>query len=684
MSRSSAKSKIRNIGIMAHIDAGKTTTTERMLFYTGYLHRIGEVDDGTAFMDYMEQEKERGITIMSAATTCFWKDYQINIIDTPGHVDFTAEVQRSLRVLDGAIGLFCAVGGVEPQSETVWHQADMYSVPRIAFINKLDRLGADFERALNMMREKLQANPVALTIPMGSEDKFKGIIDLIDMKALYFESDNYGASYEIKEIPEEYNEIASRYRDKMIEAAAENDDELLSKYLDGDELTNDEIKRGLRKGVLELKLQPVLCGSSLKNIGVQPLMDAIIDYLPSPEEVKYFDGFEPENESKKIKRNPNDDEPFSALAFKILTDPFVGKLTFVRIYSGKVKTGETVLNATVGKREKINKLLKMYSNKRQEIGESVSGDIFAIPGLRFTRTGDTLCDQKHPIMYEKIHFAEPVINQKIEAKTLADREKLITALDKLVEEDPTLRFNTDDESGELILSGVGELHLEVIVDRLKREFNLPARVGKPQVSYRETIASSIQQDGKVERQMGDKKQYGHVILNIEPAIRGDGLVYQNLLDEKTIPKQYYPSIEKGIKESLQVGPKGYPVIDIKVKVVGGSYSDESSTELAYIFAASQAIKEGISKASPVLLEPFFEVEIVSPEDYVGDIIADFNSRRGKIESINQQGVMQVVKGSAPLSEMFGYVTTLRSLSQGRAVYTMIFSHYEQAVLENRK
>jgi len=632
----------------------------------------------------MEQEKERGITIMSAATTCFWKDYQINIIDTPGHVDFTAEVQRSLRVLDGAIGLFCAVGGVEPQSETVWHQADMYSVPRIAFINKLDRLGADFERALNMMREKLQANPVALTIPMGSEDKFKGIIDLIDMKALYFESDNYGASYEIKEIPEEYNEIASRYRDKMIEAAAENDDELLSKYLDGDELTNDEIKRGLRKGVLELKLQPVLCGSSLKNIGVQPLMDAIIDYLPSPEEVKYFDGFEPENESKKIKRNPNDDEPFSALAFKILTDPFVGKLTFVRIYSGKVKTGETVLNATVGKREKINKLLKMYSNKRQEIGESVSGDIFAIPGLRFTRTGDTLCDQKHPIMYEKIHFAEPVINQKIEAKTLADREKLITALDKLVEEDPTLRFNTDDESGELILSGVGELHLEVIVDRLKREFNLPARVGKPQVSYRETIASSIQQDGKVERQMGDKKQYGHVILNIEPAIRGDGLVYQNLLDEKTIPKQYYPSIEKGIKESLQVGPKGYPVIDIKVKVVGGSYSDESSTELAYIFAASQAIKEGISKASPVLLEPFFEVEIVSPEDYVGDIIADFNSRRGKIESINQQGVMQVVKGSAPLSEMFGYVTTLRSLSQGRAVYTMIFSHYEQAVLENRK
>jgi elongation factor G len=669
---------------MAHIDAGKTTTTERILFYTGYLHRIGEVDDGTAFMDYMEQERERGITIMSAATTCYWRDYQINIIDTPGHVDFTAEVQRSLRVLDGAIGLFCAVGGVEPQSETVWHQADMYSVPRIAFINKMDRLGADFERALDMMRLKLKANPVAVTIPMGSEDQFKGIVDLIEMKALFFDSESYGANFQKEEIPEEFTKIAKEYRDKMVEAAAENDDELLAKYLDGVDLTNDEIKHGLRSGVLGLKLNPVLCGSSLKNIGVQPLMDAIIDYLPSPEEVRYFDGFEPENESKKIRRNPSDDEPFSALAFKILTDPFVGKLAFVRIYSGKVKTGETVLNATIGKREKINKLLKMYSNKRQEIGEAVSGDIFAIPGLRFTRTGDTLCDQKNPIMYEKIQFAEPVINQKIEARTLADREKLIVALEKLVEEDPTLRFNTDNESGELILSGVGELHLEIIVDRLKREFNLPARVGKPQVSYRETITETVMQEGKIERQMGDKKQYGHVILKIEPAKRGEGFVYKNLLDENQVPKQYFSAIEKGVRESLQVGPKGYPVIDIKVTAVGGSHSEESSTEIAFIFAASQAIQEGILKANPLLLEPFFEVEIVSPEEYVGDIIADFSSRRGKIESINQQGVMQVVKGSAPLSEMFGYITTLRSLSQGRAVYTMIFSHYEQAALENRK
>lgn len=683
MSRSSAKSNIRNIGIMAHIDAGKTTTTERILFYTGYLHRIGEVDDGTAFMDSMEQEKERGITIMSAATTCYWKDYQINIIDTPGHVDFTAEVQRSLRVLDGAIALFCAVGGVEPQSETVWHQADMYNVPRIAFINKLDRLGANFDKALGMIKDRLKANPVALTIPMGTEDQFKGIIDLIKQKALYFDFETYGMEIQEGEIPNEFIEQVKEYRERLIESAAENDDELLAKYLEGGDLTNDEIKLGVRKGVLDLKLIPVFCGSSLKNVGVQPLMDAVIDYLPSPDDVKSFEGFDPEDDERSLKRYPNDDEPFSALAFKILTDPFVGRLTFIRVYSGKIKTGETVLNASTGKREKINKILKMFSNKRQEIPEACAGDIFAIPSLRFTRTGDTLCDQKNPIMYEKIQFADPVINQKIEAKTLADRDKLLTVLEKLADEDPSFRYNVDDESGELIISGVGELHLEIIVDRLKREFNLPAKVGKPQVSYRETVTETVEQSGKIERQMGDKKQYAQVILKIQPAGRGEGLIINNLLNEKDIPKQFYPAIEKGIKESLQVGPKGYPVTDVKITVIGGDYVEDLSNDLAFIFASSMAVREGIDKASPVLLEPYFAVEIVSPEDYVGDVIADFSSRKGKVDGIETKGLMQVVKGTAPLSEMFGYVTHLRSMSQGRAVYSMLFSHYEQVIIRNR-
>jgi elongation factor G len=668
---------------MAHIDAGKTTTTERILFYSGYLHRIGEVDDGTAFMDSMEQEKERGITIMSAATTCYWKDYQINIIDTPGHVDFTAEVQRSWRVLDGAIALFCAVGGVEPQSETVWHQADMYNVPRIAFINKLDRLGANFDRVIEMLKDRLKANPVALSIPMGTEEKFKGIIDLIKQKALYFDFESYGMEIKEEEIPAEYIEMVKQYRDKLVEHAAENDDTLLSKYLEDGELTEDEIKLGIRKGVLDLKLLPVFCGSSLKNIGVQPLIDAVIDYLPSPEEVNYFDGFEPNDDSKTLKRDPSDEEPFSALAFKILTDSFVGRLTFIRVYSGKIKIGETVLNASIGKKEKINKILKMFSNKRQEITEACSGDIFAIPSLRFTRTGDTLCDLKNPIMYEKIQFAEPVINQKIEAKTLADRDKLIIVLEKLAEEDPSFKYNVDEDSGELIISGVGELHLEIMVDRLKREFNLPAKVGKPQVSYRETVTDVVEQNAKIDRQFGDKKQYAQVVLRIEPARRGEGLNINNLLDEKTVPKQFYPAIEKGIRESLQVGPNGYPVTDVKITVIGADYHEDCSNELAFIFASSMAVREGIEKASPILLEPFFAVEIVSPEDYVGDVIADFSSRRGKVEGIETQGLMQVVKGTAPLSEMFGYVTHLRSMSQGRAVFSMLFSHYEQALIKNR-
>jgi len=682
MSQSKAKSKIRNVGIMAHIDAGKTTTTERMLFYAGYLHRLGEVDEGTAFMDYMEQEKERGITIMSAATTCYWKDYQINIIDTPGHVDFTAEVQRSLRVLDGAIALFCAVGGVEPQSETVWHQADLYSVPRIAYVNKLDRLGANYYRVLEMMKDKLNANPVAVMIPIGTEDKLKGIIDLVKMKALYFDTEKYGAEFKEEEIPEEFKTEAEEYRKKMVEAAVEFDDDLLTKYLEGEQIEEDEIRLGLRKGVLSLKLHPVLCGTSLKNIGVQPLMDAIIEYLPSPEEIKYFPGYDVEDGTKKLHRAPKDDEPLSALAFKVLTDPFVGRLTFVRIYSGVIKTGDTVLNASVGKREKINKIFKMFSNKRQEITDITSGDICAIPGLRFTRTGDTLCDQKHPILYERIEFTEPVINQKIEAKTLADRKKLISSLEKFADEDPSFRFRIDEESDEIIISGVGELHLEIIVDRLRREFNLETKVGRPQVSYRETISCETEVVGVFDKQIGDKKQYAKVGLKLIPLKRGEGNIVDLEKIKSKLVKERLQAIEKSAKESLKFGPKGYEVVDVKVEVFDVDFDEESTLDLAFIYATNKAIKEGLFKAEPLMLEPYFEVEIVSPEEYVGDIIADFNSRKGKVEGIEQQGIMQVVKGVAPLAEMFGYVTHLRSMSQGRAVFTMKFSHYEPVLIRN--
>lgn len=676
MPQSVAISNLRNIGIMAHIDAGKTTTTERMLFYSGYLHKLGAVDEGTAFMDYMTQEKERGITIMSAATTCFWQNHQINIIDTPGHVDFTAEVQRSLRVLDGAIAVFCAVGGVEPQTEAVWYQADQYNVPRIAYVNKMDRLGADFYRTLAMIEQRLKTRPVATQIPIGAEDTFTGIIDLITMKALFFEVDSYGFEYGEKEIPAEMQEISEEYRGKMLEAAAEMDDELLEKYLEGIELTQDEIKQGLRKGVLDLKLVPVKCGSSLKNVGVQPLLDAVIDYLPSPLEVKYFDGYDPDDHDKKEHRNPSEKDPFSALAFKVLTDPFVGKLTFCRIYSGELKIGESVLNTIEGKKEKVLKIMKMYANKREEIKEASAGEIIAIPGLRFTKTGDTLCDQKHPILYEKINFAEPVINQAIEAKTLAEQDKLLDVLGKLSEEDPTIRFKTDEESGQLIISGVGELHLEILVDRLKREFNLATKVGKPQVAYRETITMPVIQEGKFERQAAGKHQFGQLKIELLPEERGKGIIVENLLPDKQVPKEYIPMIEKGIADALQVGPNGYQMVDVRAKILEAVYDDEYSTEMAFRIAASIAAKDGARKANPVMLEPIFEVEVISPEDYVGDIIADLNARRGRIEGITQRGSMQVVKGVSPLSEMFGYVTKLRSLSQGRAVYTMVFSHYE--------
>jgi elongation factor G len=676
-------SKFRNIGIMAHIDAGKTTTTERILYYTGYLHKLGAVDDGTAFMDYMDQEKERGITIMSAATTCYWKDCQINIIDTPGHVDFTAEVQRSLRVLDGAIAVFCAVGGVQPQSETVWHQADQYSVPKIAFVNKLDRVGADFPRVLKMMTDKLGTNPVAIQIPIGSEERFKGIIDLIKMKAYYFDVETLGLEYEEKEIPSDYLEIATTYKNELLEKVAELNDMLLEKFLNGEQLSESEIKEALRQGTLDLKLVPVLCGSSLKNVGVQPLMDAILDYLPSPLEVNYFDGYDVQDHEISLTRKPADDDNFSALAFKILTDSYIGKLTFIRIYSGTVKVGQSVQNTSVEKKEKILKLMRIYANKREEIPEAYAGDIIAIPGLKFTRTGDTICDLNHQIIYEKIIFSEPVINQSIEARTLADQEKLVESLTKLTEEDPTFKFKYDDESGQTIISGVGELHLEIMVDRLLREFKVPAKVGRPQVSYRETISKNVTDEYTFERHMAGKNQYGNAVVEVKPAGQNEGIIIENKLDRRKIPENLVTAIEQGVREALNIGPQGYPLIDVKAVIHGTNYIPDVTTEIGCKIAASTAIKDACRKAGSVLLEPVFRLEVISPDEYVGDIIADMSSRHGKVEGIEQSGIMQIVRGTAPLSEMFGYVTHLRSASQGRAVYTMVFSHYEPAVMKNR-
>lgn len=683
MSRSKDIANLRNIGIMAHIDAGKTTTTERILYYSGYLHKIGAVDDGTAFMDYMEQEKERGITIMSAATTCYWKDYQINIIDTPGHVDFTAEVQRSLRVLDGAIAVLCAVGGVQPQTETVWHQAEQYKVPKIAFVNKMDRVGADFSKVISMIREKLAANPIPVEIPMGAESDFEGIIDLIKMKSYYFDIETLGLNYQESEIPSKYIDIAKKTREELLEKVAELDDNLLEKFLNGEELTNDEIKSALRKGTIELKCVPVLCGSSLKNVGVQLLMDAIIDYLPSPLEVTYLDGYDVKDLEKRLKRKPTDYEPFSALAFKILTDPYIGKLTFVRIYSGTVRVGQSVQNSSSDKKEKILKLMKVYANKREEIQEAYAGDIIAIPGLKFTKTGDTLCDINNQIIYEKITFLEPVINQSIEAKTLAEQDKLIDSLQKLSEEDPTFKYSISEESGQIIISGVGELHLEIIVDRLNREFKVACRVGKPQVSYRETITNISEAEYIFDRQMANKNQFGQVKVEVRPAGQNKGIYVDSKLPKGKLPESLVTAIEQGVREALNIGPQGYPMIDIRATVLETNYIQDVTTEIGSKIAASTATKEACRNAGPVLLEPVFKVEVTSPEEYVGDIIADMNSRRGKIEAIEQNGVMQIIKCTAPLSEMFGYVTQLRSLTQGRAVYTMTFSHYEPALVKNR-
>lgn len=670
---------MRNIGIMAHIDAGKTTTTERMLFYTGNIHRLGSVDEGTAFTDYMDQEKERGITIMSAAVTCYWHDHQINIIDTPGHVDFTAEVQRSLRVLDGAIGVFCGVGGVEPQSETVWHQADMYHVPRIAYVNKMDRMGANFDNVIAMMRERLNANAVPIQIPIGAEENFEGIIDLVNMKAFYFEAGDDGSTIIEKEIPENYREKAEEMRSNLVEKVSELDDDLMMKYLDGEIPSIEEIETVLRKGVLNLEIIPVLTGSSLKNVGVQSLLDAVVKYLPSPLDVKPQVGFDAADDSKTIELKASDSEPFSALAFKVIIDPHVKKLVFVRIYSGTVKVGQAVFNSISGKRERIMRIMKMSAKKREETNEAFAGEIIAIPDMRTTRTGDTLCDEKHKLIYEKIDFSEPMINQSIETRTTADQEKLIDALEKLADEDPTFTYRNDADSGETIISGVGELHLEIIADRLNREFKVPVRLGKPQVSYRESISKAVTQEGIFDKQINGKNQYGHVVLKLEPTASGEGIVFENLNSEHKLPALYRQSIETGVKEALKIGPSGYPMTDVKVSVVGADFDETKIGDVAFLIASSMAVKDGIRDAGPQLYEPYCSVEVISPNEYTGDIIADLSSRRGKVEGMEAHGTMQAVHAVVPLSEMFGYVTKLRSASQGRAVYTMKFSHYEPAL-----
>jgi elongation factor G len=678
MTRSVPIGLVRNIGIMAHIDAGKTTTTERILYYTGVLHRMGEVHEGTAFTDYMEQEKERGITITSAAVSCAWKGYTINIIDTPGHVDFTAEVQRSLRVLDGSIALFCAVAGVEPQSETVWHQANQYKVPRIAFVNKMDRIGANFLRVLDMMKTRLGARPVAVQLPLGAEDTFKGVVDLLERKAIVFDDDN-GEQFEEMPVPDDMRQTVEQARQELVEVIAEQDDVLLERYLSGDEISAEELRTGLRAATLSLRVTPVFCGSSFKNKGVQQLLDAVIAYLPSPTDVGDTKGHSVTDEDEVVVRRPLDTEPFSALAFKIITDPFVGRLTFIRIYSGVLKAGEQIFNVTNDKKERAGKILRMSANKREELEAAYAGDIVAIPSMRFTRTGDTLCDPKNTVLLESIRFSDPVINQAVEAKTLADQDKLTESLHRLSEEDPTFRFHTDAESGQLIISGVGELHLEIIVDRLKREFNVPVKVGKPQVAYRETITTSASAEGKFIRSNAGKNQFGQVTIQLRPNDSGKGLEFKNELAPEALPELYVKSAEKGAIEALKVGPiSGYPMIDIMAVLVDSAYNEEDATETAYAVASSIAAKDACRMAEPVIMEPVFLVEVVTPEEYVGEVIADLSSRSGMVQGIAQRDILQVVTALVPLSQLFGYVTQLRSLTQGRGSYTMQFHGYDQA------
>jgi len=664
---------------MAHIDAGKTTTTERILFYTGVLHRMGEVHDGAATMDWMEQEKERGITITSAATTCFWRDHRINIIDTPGHVDFTIEVERSLRVLDGAVALFCSVGGVEPQSETVWRQADKYGVPRIAFVNKMDRIGADFLGAVHMMRERLGANAVPIHLPVGQGDLFKGIIDLVKMKAHIFHDEANGMTWDEIEIPHDLQAQAAEYRTKMLEAVSDEDDTLLEKYLEGKEISEKEILNVLRRACLKVSIVPVLCGSSFKNKGVQMLLDSIIEFLPSPVDVQsgIISGHHT-NLTDTVTRRVADDEKFTALAFKIMTDPYVGRLTFFRIYSGTVKAGSYLYNSISEKKERIGRVLRMHANHREDVDEGYSGDILAAIGFKNTRTGDTLCGEDDPIILEKMIFPEPVIHQAIEPKTKADQEKMSEAMQKLAEEDPTFRISTNHETGQTIIGGMGELHLEIIVDRMRREFKVEANVGKPQVAYKETIRKKVTAEGKFVRQSGGKGQYGHVWIDLEPNEKGKGYEFEDAVVGGVIPREFIKPVSEGIKEALKNGIlAGYPVEDVKVRLFDGSYHDVDSSEMAFKIAGSMAFQEGAKKASPVILEPIMGVEVVSPEDYLGDVMGDLNSRRGKIEGITPRKDAQVIKAMVPLSEMFGYATQLRSMTQGRALYTMQFDHYDE-------
>ena len=669
--------KVRNIGIIAHIDAGKTTTTERVLYYTGRIHKIGEVHEGAAEMDWMEQEKERGITITSATTTCFWRNCRVNIVDTPGHVDFTIEVERSLRVLDGAVTVLCSVGGVQPQTETVWRQADKYKVPRIIFVNKMDRIGANFFQVVNDVEEKLGAKPVPLQIPVGAEENLKGVVDLVGMKALIWEEETLGAKYHEEEIPEDLIETAEEYREKLIEALADVDEEIMMKYLEGEEVTEEEIKNAIRKGTLEIKFFPMLCGSAFKNKGVQPLLDAVVDYLPSPLEVPPIKGVNPDT-GEEEERPASYDLPFAALAFKILTDPYVGQLTFIRVYSGLMESGSYVFNATRGKKERLARILRMHANKREEISILGAGDIAAAVGLRDTYTGDTLCDADHPVILEAMEFPEPVISVAVEPKTKADQEKLSIALQKLAKEDPSFRVSTDHETGQTIISGMGELHLEIIVDRLKREFNVDVNVGKPQVAYRETIRKEVTQEGKFIKQTGGRGQYGHVWLKIEPREPGEGFDFQDTIKGGVVPKEYIPAVEAGIKEAMETGVvAGYPMVDIKVTLFDGSFHDVDSSEMAFKIAGSMAFKEGARKANPVLLEPVMEVEVTTPEEFMGDVIGDLNKRRGRVQGMEARGNAQVIKSYVPLAEMFGYATDLRSMTQGRATYIMTFSHYEE-------
>jgi len=674
VSSTGSKAQTRNIGIMAHIDAGKTTTTERILYYTGVTHRIGEVDEGSATMDWMEQEKERGITITSAATTCFWKEHRINIIDTPGHVDFTIEVERSLRVLDGAVAVFCSVGGVEPQSETVWRQADKYRVPRIAFINKMDRVGANFQRCLKMMLDRLKITPLPIQLPLGKEDGFQGVIDLVAMKAILYDPHSLGEKYDVVDIPEAYRKEASVAREYLVEKLAEQNDHLMEKFIDGHEITEEEIRQSLRETTLKLKGIPVLCGSAFRNKGVQPLLDAVIDYLPSPLDIPPVKGVNLQGQALTF--SANNGHPLSALAFKIMNDPYTGQLTFFRIYSGSLKSGDSVFNPTKGKRERIGRLVKMHANKREEIQEVTAGDIFAAVGLKYTTTGDTICSEKQPIILESMNFPEPVISIAIEPKTKGDLEKLGTSLRKLTLEDPSFKVKTDEETGQTIISGMGELHLEIIVDRLLREFNVDADVEKPQVAYRETITKRIKSEGRFIRQSGGRGQYGHVWLTLEPQPSGKGFEFVNRIVGGRIPKEYIPAVEKGVVEAMEKGVlAGFSMVDVKVTLIDGSFHEVDSSEMAFKIAGSIGFKEGARQAHPILLEPMMSIEIITPEEFMGQVVSDLNARRGKTTKVEYRGGTDVIAGEVPLANMFGYATDLRSLTQGRATFTLQFFHY---------